>query len=322
MSNTSQFSTIKRTLGAIVLTSAIALSAAPSLASGGSGGGGGGGFGGGSSVPQREVIDPAAAYRAGLSAYNDGDYKRAVREFRRVLSVDRKNPEANYFAGMSYIGQDKPKRAVKYFKNAVKYRPTFIEANEQYALTLVRLEKIEDAKEQLAAMEEMANSNPSGRLTAGIERVRTAVETGSVPDQINIAQAPTGDVDVANLLYADAVKLINTNQYEAAISELYKTQYEVGLHADIQNYLGYTHRKLGRYEEAKVYYKRALSLNPEHRGAHEYLGELYIEIGDMKNARRQLAKLDNICGFGCEEREELARLVNAESLQFAFNSTK
>ncbi len=307
------------TTSALVLAAVIAVTSAPALASGGSGGGGGGGFGG-NSGPQRDAVDPVAAYRAGLKAYKSGDYKKSAREFRRVLTVDRRNPEANYFTGMSYIGLDKPKRAVKYFRTAVKSRPSFIEANEQYALTLVRLEKFDDAQKRLVAMEELAEKNPSGRLQTSIDRVRSAIETGETPNQLNLALVPTENIDIAHLLYADAVKLINTHQYEAAIAELYKTQYQVGLHADIQNYLGYTHRKLGKYAQAKTYYNRALKLNPEHRGAREYLGELYIEIGDMKNARKQLAKLDQICGFGCAEREELARLVHAETVQVALIS--
>jgi len=298
---------------ALVALGGLTLAAtAPALASGGSGGGGGG-----LSTPQRQAVDPAVAYRAGLDAYQEGNYRKAAREFRKVISVDRKNPQANYLAGMSYIGLDKPKRALKYFRTAVKARPGFIQANEQYALTLVALEKMEDAQAQLQVMEEMLAGNTSEALAKSVERVRTAVETGQVPDQLNLALAPKGNTELGNLLYADAVRLINTEQYSAAITELYKTEFEVGLHADVQNYLGYTHRKLGRYEEAKSYYAMALKLNPEHLGAHEYLGELYIEIGDMKNARKQLASLNKLCGFGCEEREELARLVNASDIRVA-----
>jgi len=231
--------------------------------------------------------------------------------------VDRRNPAANYYAGMSYIGLDKPKRAARYFKTAAKAEPKFYQAHEQYALTMVRLERPEDAKPSLEALEKIAASSNDPRVDEVVARVRNAIETGTVPDQLSLALAPTGTFEAGNLIYSAAVRMINQGQYQVAINELKKAEFEVGLHADIQNYLGYTHRKLGRYEEAKVYYKRALKLNPNHLGAYEYLGELYIETGDMKNARRQLANLDKLCGFGCAEREELARLVNAEELQFA-----
>ncbi len=309
---------LSKTLSIALLAGVVGASSLPALANGGSGGGGGGASGGsGLDRPTRQAIDPAVAYRNGIEAYKKADYKKAAREFRKVLSVDRRNPEANYFTGMSYLGQDKPKKSVRYFKTAVKARPEFLLAQEQYALTLVTLQKMEDAQERLAIIQEMATANPSPAMEATLDRVRTAVETGQVPDQLNLALAPEGSFEIGDLIYADAVKLINLGQYQTAINVLYSAQFEVGLHADIQNYLGYTHRKLGQYEQAKSYYAKALQLNPNHIGAHEYLGELYIEIGDMKNAKRQLASLDKLCGFGCAEREELARLVNVRETQFA-----
>ena len=309
-------SLLQRSAFAALSLSLIAGATLPAYASGGSGGGGGGGFGGGGSLnAPREAVDPVAAYQNGLRAYNSQNYNRAVREFRRVLTVDRRNPEANYWAGMSYIGLDKPKKALRYFRTASKARKTFVEAHEQYALTLVRTDNIEKARDHLAVMEGLS-AGPA--LTASIERVRQAIDSGEVPDQLSLALAPTGDaLDTGTLFYADAVRLINQEQYADAIKVLYDTQFQVGLHADIQNYLGYTHRKLGRYAEAKTYYARALKLNPDHLGAHEYLGELYLELGEMKSARKQLAKLDKLCSFGCAEREELARLISVQTVHVA-----
>lgn len=77
--------------------------------------------------------------------------------------------------------------------------------------------------------------------------------------------------------------------------------------ADAYNFLGLAYRKLGQYEQAKQYYDKALSLNPEHKGAHEYLGELYLNVGEPAKAERQLAALDRICPSGCEEYAMLKR---------------
>ncbi|MEQ8750527.1 MAG: tetratricopeptide repeat protein, partial [Amphiplicatus sp.] len=77
-------------------------------------------------------------------------------------------------------------------------------------------------------------------------------------------------------------------------------------------------RKLGRIEQAQDYYAQALAIDPDHLGANEYLGELYLEINEIEKARRQLAKLDALCAFGCAEREDLARLIEIkESLRRA-----
>ena len=76
--------------------------------------------------------------------------------------------------------------------------------------------------------------------------------------------------------------------------------------------MGYTQRKLGNYETAKSYYAMALEVDPNHKGANEYLGELYVETGDMDKAQIQLAKLEEICTFGCIEENELrAWIVDA-----------
>jgi Flp pilus assembly protein TadD len=81
--------------------------------------------------------------------------------------------------------------------------------------------------------------------------------------------------------------------------------------ADLQNYLGYAHRKLGQMEPAFAHYRKALELNPRHRGAHEYVGEAYLMVGDLASAEKHLAALREICLLGCSELEDLEREVAA-----------
>jgi hypothetical protein len=54
-----------------------------------------------------------------------------------------------------------------------------------------------------------------------------------------------------------------------------------------------------------------LALNPDHRGANEYLGELYLELGNPDKAREQLAKLQGLCPKGCPEYDDLSKAVGA-----------
>jgi hypothetical protein len=75
--------------------------------------------------------------------------------------------------------------------------------------------------------------------------------------------------------------------------------------------LGFSNRKLGRYEAAESYYRAALAAAPGHRGATEYFGELMVERRDMKGAQRMLAALDAQCRFGCTEAEELRGWIAA-----------
>ena len=81
--------------------------------------------------------------------------------------------------------------------------------------------------------------------------------------------------------------------------------------ADLQNYLGFSYRKLGQLDEAFEHYRRALELNPRHRSAHEYAGEAYLIIGDLARAEEHLAALRRICLLPCEELGDLEREVAA-----------
>ena len=57
-------------------------------------------------------------------------------------------------------------------------------------------------------------------------------------------------------------------------------------------------------------YEKALSLNPRHKGAHEYIGEPYLKLKHSEKAKEHLAKLDSICFFGCEEFDELKEAIH------------
>jgi len=81
--------------------------------------------------------------------------------------------------------------------------------------------------------------------------------------------------------------------------------------ADLENYLGYSYRNLGQLDAALAHYRRALELNPRHRGAHEYAGEAYLIVGDLARAEEHLAALRRICLLPCEELGDLEREVAA-----------
>jgi Flp pilus assembly protein TadD len=79
--------------------------------------------------------------------------------------------------------------------------------------------------------------------------------------------------------------------------------------ADIQNYLGFAHRNLTAFDLAFKHYRRALELNPRHRGAHEYIGEAYLQVNDLPSAEKHLAQLRSICLLQCEELADLEKAV-------------
>jgi len=80
-------------------------------------------------------------------------------------------------------------------------------------------------------------------------------------------------------------------------------------HADLQNILGFSYRNLMQYEAAFTHYRRAIEIDPRHRGAHEYIGETYLLTGDLTGAQKHLAALREICLLPCEESKDLERSI-------------
>lgn len=79
--------------------------------------------------------------------------------------------------------------------------------------------------------------------------------------------------------------------------------------ADAHNFLGLAYRKLGEYDKSMEHYEDALALDSEHKGAREYLGELYLQLDQPDKAEQQLARLDRICAYGCEEYDMLQKAI-------------
>jgi tetratricopeptide (TPR) repeat protein len=75
------------------------------------------------------------------------------------------------------------------------------------------------------------------------------------------------------------------------------------------NYRGYATRKLGRVEEGIGYYLKSVALDPQYAQVREYLGEAYVQLGDIGNAKAQLQAIEKICGTSCEEYEDLAEAI-------------
>ena len=116
----------------------------------------------------------------------------------------------------------------------------------------------------------------------------------------------------ASKLINDAKKLIKNDKHERAIKKLKKAIKEEPDNADIYNFLGFAHRKIGDYDNSKIYYEEALSIKPDHKLALEYQGELFLMRGDKVSANDNLAKLDKICWLGCSEYNDLKKAI-AES---------
>ena len=86
--------------------------------------------------------------------------------------------------------------------------------------------------------------------------------------------------------------------YSQAFKKLEKAYSSEKKNPDILNYMGYTSRKIGNFEQAEKFYLTGLSIKPDHNGINEYLGELYVQTNRIEKANERLDVLKNC---NCEE---------------------
>jgi Flp pilus assembly protein TadD len=109
--------------------------------------------------------------------------------------------------------------------------------------------------------------------------------------------------------YAAGKAAAGRKDWAAAIQLYQRAEKRHPGEADLQNNLGYAYRNLKQFDLAFKHYKRAIQLDPRHRGAHEYIGEAYLMTGDLKSAEQHLVALRNICLLPCEELKDLEREI-------------
>ena len=94
--------------------------------------------------------------------------------------------------------------------------------------------------------------------------------------------------------------------YSQAFKKLEKAHLSDKKNPDILNYMGYTSRKIGNFEQAEKFYLTGLSIKPDHNGINEYLGELYVQTNRLDKANERLDVLKNC---NCEEYKELELII-------------
>ncbi len=285
-----------------------ALFSAVAVASGGGGGGGGGGF----SSPSQSApsFDPTQTYKESIAYLQNGEDKKAARGFRKLASSFKKNANFHYLYGITQYNLGKYKKAVKPFKKAIKYKDGHVMAQGYLSAAYQQLGKTEEASVLREALVDQMNrcSDCENKedLSLALRLANDEKVEKSAFLQLN---QNLGNTEHGDQSYLAAVAYINRGEYQQALTSLYESSESFGVHPDVLTYLGFVNRKLGNMDIALEYYQTALSIDEDHRGANEYLGELYVETEQMHLAQSQLAKLEQICDFGCEEAEELQRWI-------------
>jgi Flp pilus assembly protein TadD len=107
-------------------------------------------------------------------------------------------------------------------------------------------------------------------------------------------------------------KAIDAKDYKTAVGYLTKAVQELPKDADVHTLLAYSYRKVGTFDKSMEHYQTALKLDPDNRSAHEYMGELYLDMNQLANAEKQLVTLKKACPFfgKCEEYDDLKELID------------
>ncbi len=128
-----------------------------------------------------------------------------------------------------------------------------------------------------------------------------------------LADTPEPKVRPENPNVVAGRKALDAKDYKAAVGHLTKAVQELPNDSDAHNLLGYSYRKVGTFDRSMEHYQRALKLDANNRSAHEYLGELYLDMNQLDNAEKQLAALKKACPFfgKCEEFDDLKKEIDA-----------
>jgi tetratricopeptide (TPR) repeat protein len=112
--------------------------------------------------------------------------------------------------------------------------------------------------------------------------------------------------------YRAARQLILDGQYEAGIAAMHALGRDD--HPDVANYIGYANRKMGNYDQSKIWYEAALKADPNHVRTWSYYGMWHMEQGNRLKALDNLQKVQLICGnTSCEEYRQLKVVIDGKA---------
>tara|TARA_Y100001980_G_C14437368_1_gene224348 strand:+ start:78 stop:581 length:504 start_codon:yes stop_codon:yes gene_type:complete len=97
------------------------------------------------------------------------------------------------------------------------------------------------------------------------------------------------------------------NAYKKAIKNLLESNNQDPSNPDTLNLLGFSHRKIGDYDNAEIYYAMGLEIDPKHIGINEYMGELFVVTNRIDEAKKRLAVLKDC---NCKEYNELKQVID------------
>jgi Tetratricopeptide repeat len=156
-----------------------------------------------------------------------------------------------------------------------------------------------------------ATSQPNTMQKPGPDSTDTTKQNEPKPE--NTAQPPKKSSKLFLQNYRAAHALIyRRHDYQAGLAKLKSLGHDD--HPDVANLIGYSSRKLGRYDDAKFWYEKALAADSNHARTWSYYGMWHAEQGNILKAREHLAKVQLICGTRCRAYAELKGVIEGTRL--------
>jgi hypothetical protein len=125
--------------------------------------------------------------------------------------------------------------------------------------------------------------------------------------------APTGVSTTVKSELSRISAIIYRNDFKNARAQLLVVDRQFPNDADVNNLLGYTSRKLKLYSSSATYYNKALRIDPKHLDALEYQGELFVATKKIAMAKRNLLKLEKLCGVNCSQHKDLKNAIGSKN---------
>ena len=244
---------------------------------------------------QANLTDPQ--FTAGMKLVAARDYEQALPIFVAIVDRNPRNADAWKFIGFSDRMLGLTTEAGLAFDEALYIAPAQVDTHQYLGELYVEIGDLAKAREQLAAIESKCGAN-----CPEYQGLAFALASISLGDGTQSGRPV--DVD-----YVAAVRSIQHKDFARGLGLLAQVIARDPDNADAWNYTGFANRMIGQFPEAFSAYRQALAIEPNHLGAHEYLGELYIQTGALDKAKAQLARLEKLCTADCRQYRELASAI-------------
>jgi Tfp pilus assembly protein PilF len=156
-----------------------------------------------------------------------------------------------------------------------------------------------------------ADTGGTSQPAATPKPAATAVTPTPSPSQTPTASSTPTTATKSVVTQLSVIReLVAAQNFASAKTALEQADQQFPNNADVNNLLGFVNRKLKQYSQSATYYTKALKIDPNHLGALEYQGELFMIQKKTALAKKNLDKLKQLCGVKCEEYLDLKKVID------------